>query len=238
MDKEPELLPADKSRRDFLKKSLVAGAVVWSAPAVTSLPGGRVWAQPYPCPNPAGPCTVDAFGLQVTAPLVGTLTFPAAPGPSPTCVINPTVPGTIDLLATICGDVDAAACTANGYVENLDIKILGLLNVVLLSVQATVLSATASVSGDCPPCSSTGSSIITGLVVNGGAINVTSPCNTVIPVLNPPLNLANVFLNEQTCDGDTLTVNALRVEVPALGIEVIAGQAQAGSPGCECVVCA
>ena len=55
------------SRRDFLKKSLVAGAVVWGAPAVTSLPGGRAWAQTY------GQCLCngDAYGLRVIIPGIG-----------------------------------------------------------------------------------------------------------------------------------------------------------------------
>lgn len=225
----------DTGRRDFLKKSLAAGAIVWGAPVVTSLPGGRAWAQTYPCPNPAGPCVADAFGLQITVPAIGTLTFPSAPGPSPTCVINPTVPPIINLAATICGDI--GDCTANGYVENLDLDIVSALGLPILSLQATVLSATATTAGDCPPCGTTGSSIIAGLVINGGAINVTSPCNTVIPVV-PALPIASLALNEQTCAADgTLTVNALNLQIPSLGIQVIAGQAQAGREGCTCTTC-
>ena len=228
----------DTGRRDFLKKSIAAGAVVWSAPVVTSLPGGKAWAAPYPCPNPAGPCTGTAYGLriQVASLVVGPI--PSAPGPSPTCLINPAVPPIINLAATVCGDADTTACRFDGYIENLDLDIASALGLPLLSVQASVLRATASVSGDCPPCSAFGSSIIAGLVVNGGAINVTSPCNTTIPVLNPPLNLANVFLNEQTCDANgVLTVNAVRITVPAVGIEVILGHAEAGRTGCDCVTC-
>lgn len=226
----------DSGRRDFLKKSLVAGAVAWGAPAVTSLPGGRAWAQTYNgCPDPAGPCVTNAFGLQITTPITGTLTFPGAPGPSPTCVINPTVPGIINLAATICGDV--GDCTANGYIENLDLDILSAAGLPILSLQARILSATATTSGDCPPCATTGSSIIAGLVINGGAIDVTSPCNTFIPVV-PVLPIAELRINEQVCNGDSLTVNALRLTIPTLGIEVITGHAEAGREGCTCTTCA
>ena len=233
---DQDLEKVDSGRRDFLKKSIVAGAVVWGAPAVTSLPGGRAWAQTYGCPDPAGPCVTNAYGLQITVPAIGTLTFPGAPGPSPTCVINPTVPGIINLAATICGDV--GDCTASGYIENLDLDILGALGIPILSLQATVLRATATTTGDCVgQCATAGSSVIAGLVINGGAINVTSPCNTVIPVV-PALPIASLALNEQTCTGDTLTVNALNLTIPSLGIQVIAGHAEAGREGCTCTTCA
>lgn len=233
-----ELEKVDSGRRDFLKKSLAAGAVAWAAPAVTSLPGGRAWAQTYGCPTPAGPCVLDAFGLQLTLPVFGTITIPSAPGPSPTCLINPTVPPIVNLLATVCGDVDPATCTASGYIENLDIDIVSAIGLPILSLQATVLRATAQTSGDCAPaCSTSGSSIIAGLVINGGPINVTSPCNTFIPVV-PALPIAELRLNEQVCTGDTLTVNALRLDIPSLGIQVIAGHAAAGRSGCSCNTCA
>jgi len=231
----------DSSRRDFLKKSVAAGAVVWAAPVVTSLPGGAARAAPSPCPNPAGACTATAYGLQITAPIVGTITLPDATGGPPThCVVNPTLPPTINLLATICGDVTstAQACFARGYVEDLDLDILPLIGLPLLSVQATVLEAIAGTSGECPPCTTfSEGSTIAGLVINGGAINVTSPCNTVIniPGSSP---LVTVRLNEQTCDANgRITVNALRINVPALGIQVIAGHAESARTGCTCVTC-
>jgi len=233
----------DSSRRDFLKKSVAAGAVVWAAPVVTSLPGGRVWAAPYPCPNPAGPCVGTAYGLKVSVGSIVIGPIPSAPGPSPTCLINPVVNPIITLAATVCGDVtlnSAQACRYDGYVENLDLSVIGLLGITLLRVQADVLHATAGNHNECPPCEAFGFSEIANLRINGGLISVTSPCNTVIPVPGTS-PLVTVHLNEQTCGPNGIIVNALRVTtapLPAVGVvEIIAGHAEAGRSGCTCVVC-
>lgn len=227
---DEELEKVDSGRRDFLKKSLAAGAVVWSAPAVTSLPGGRAWAQTYECPTPAGPCQAAATGLilTATAPLNINLTLGEAPDP---CVLNPNL-GFLTA-ATICGEVDSTACTAHGFIENLVLTLPGLV------VTAVVLDARASTSGDCPPCGTSGSATIVGVVINGTPITIPSdPCNDVL--VNVP-GVATVILNEQRCDGDTLTVNALHVRavVPVIGtvIDLIAGQAIAGRTGCTCTTC-
>ncbi len=67
------------SRRDFLKRSAVTGAVVWSAPAISTL-SSKAWAQTYD-----GVCECDegAYALFATADGIidGTVGPIAEPGP-------------------------------------------------------------------------------------------------------------------------------------------------------------
>lgn len=62
-DTPQEMLPErhGTSRRDFIKRSAVTGAVVWSAPAISTL-SSKAWAQTYPAPCV---CTEGAFALSV-----------------------------------------------------------------------------------------------------------------------------------------------------------------------------
>lgn len=50
----------ETTRRDFLKRAAIGGAVVWSAPTITTLTGPRAWADHY-----AGVCDAEATGLRV-----------------------------------------------------------------------------------------------------------------------------------------------------------------------------
>lgn len=51
-----------ETRRDFLKRSALAGAVVWTAPVVTTLPAGAAWAGQY---QQVGTCQPEATALRV-----------------------------------------------------------------------------------------------------------------------------------------------------------------------------
>lgn len=66
--KESPLEISSTSRRDFLKKSAIAGAVVWSAPAISTLPSGRAWADHYNGDHDGdGTITCDCFGEEAWA---------------------------------------------------------------------------------------------------------------------------------------------------------------------------
>lgn len=232
---DQDLERADSGRRDFLKKSIVAGAVVWGAPAVTSLPGGKAWAQSY---NDCL-CTADAYGLRVIIPIIGLDQTFGVDGSlvnvSPIAI--PVVGGSVAATAVTGTDSSSAggACAGMASVATLNLQV-GPTLAPILTVTAAVITSQASAT--CPfPCGTAGSSSLANLVVNGININATSQCN------NDVLNLGLVILNQQTCDADgNLTVNAIHITVPGI-IEVIVSHsvAGAGSPGgsnCPCVACA
>jgi hypothetical protein len=227
----------DSGRRDFLKKSLVTGAVVWGAPAVTSLPGGRAWAQTYePCT-----CNADGYGLSLSL-LGGPPTIFGQNG----SVVNVNVPipvvgGSVVATAVTGSATDSidGACSGLGQIAAATVTVgPSLAPQLVLSV--TVLTATAS--ANCQPCATTGSSTIatasaSGSLV-GGNIDVLADatCNTDV------LGLGIIVVNEQSCDANpgTLSVNALHVTVPGV-IDLILGHAEAGAlgttDGCPCHEC-
>lgn len=216
-----------ESRREFLKKGAAAGTLVWAAPSIATLPGGRAWAQTYPrdCP-----CTADAFGLRVIIPPLGINETFGVGG----CVadVNVGVAGTATVTsATVCGEADSdgsdGACSANASIETLNV-VVGPPLAPTLTVAASVLTSEAT--AQCDPCNNTGTSTIASLVVNGITVTALSECN------NDVLGLGLITLNEQTCAGDTLSVNALHITVSGI-IEVIVAHSEAGGVGC-CTPCA
>lgn len=247
MSDEIEVLPNDASRRDFLKKSLVTGAVIWSAPVVTSMPGGRAWAQEYV----ACVCNSSAFGLRVIIPLLSfDQTFGIDGCFADTGVLG--IPDTVTVSAqVICGS-DASQdgdCSARADITLLDVIVGPVVPVTApdgtLRVQAGVLHSEASAT--CDDCvspvgdSTAASARVAGTAVGGPiTVDVDTACNLDV------LNLGIVKVNEQTCNPDgSLSVNALHVRFPATGdplVEVIAAHSQAGSVRsdgtvCPCVTC-
>ncbi len=202
------------NRRDFLKKGAVAGGLLWVAPAVSKVAIAK--AAPG-SPTPVGcTCAANAFGLQVIIPsLAINQTFGV--GGCLTGNITVGVPGLSVFASAICGDVTGCAATAS--IANLKVETSA------LSVHATVLRSAASAS--CTPCNTTGDSQIANLKINNAQVSI-GTCNLSL--------LGLVVVDEQTCVGDTLSVNALHILVPGL-IEVIAAHAGAGATGCPCTVC-
>jgi hypothetical protein len=45
-----------------------------------------------------------------------------------------------------------------------------------------------------------------------------------------------VFVNEQTCNGNNLVINAIHIIVPGV-LEVIAAHSLSGASGCACATC-
>jgi hypothetical protein len=230
---DEDLRVSDTSRRDFLKKSVAVGAAVWAAPTVMSLPAGRAWAQQYPVCN----CSADAYGLfvSVLGQEVGTFgqatscLLPAGPvGIAETALVTANL---------VCGSasssVDGSCNAAAGLVSSVDI-VIGPSLAPTLRVQASVLTSQASAS--CPPCSTQGTSSVATLTVSGSLVGGTISLNAVSTCNLDVGGLGLVIVNEQTCDADTLSVNALHVTVAGIA-EVIVGHAEAGATGCGCVPC-
>lgn len=223
--------PSDATRREFLKRSAVAGAVVWSAPAIASLPGGRAWAQDYdPCPGCAE-CDAQATAVNVLGIAIGQVDSGCDCGIGP---INQTV-GTVNVKASVaCAKADDDACTASTYLENVEILVGSVPLLGDVFVKAQTLSS-------CVSCG-TGDSYVLNLAVHVGTqdpdpLVLSANCNgTPVRVTVGGIDLADVVFNEQVCAGGTLTVNALRVTILGTG-DVIVGQSKAGGTGCACTAC-
>jgi hypothetical protein len=72
-----------------------------------------------------------------------------------------------------------------------------------------------------------GSSLGGSLTVNGTTYPIASAPNTKIP-----LGIGTIIINEQVKSGNTLKVNAIHVEVPLLGIDVVVASAFSGVSNC------
>ncbi len=72
-----------------------------------------------------------------------------------------------------------------------------------------------------------GSSVGGSLTVNGKTYPIASPPNTKIP-----LGVGAIILNEQVKSGNSLKVNAIHIEVPLLGIDVVVASAFSGVSNC------
>ena len=228
MDDKRANQAANEGRRDFLKKSLATGAVLWAAPAVSSLPGGRAWAQTYPPPPPPCSCTASAYGLFVSIPPLGVFqTFG-----DPTCLANTGtigVAGTATVAATVvCGEApdNATPCDAVASIATLDV-VVGNPLAPTLELHAVTIQAVASTS--CP-CASSLSSTIAQLTVNNVNVNVTGACNLDV------LGLGLVTVNRQSCDGTLNIVDALDINVPGI-LTLTAAHAEADGTGCPCAAC-
>ncbi|MBW3578452.1 MAG: twin-arginine translocation signal domain-containing protein [Actinobacteria bacterium] len=210
--------PEDQSRRDFLKRSAVAGAVAWSAPAILSLPGGMSWAAHYPCPCP----NCDA---QAAAARIGGSTLAGADNQC-TCVVNASLSaGTPSLTAQVaCAEADDEHCTARTFLEGVRIQI----------AENTFITATTLSS--CVTCGE-GDAFVADLALEVDGLStklqIDGTCNATVLGLE---GLATAVFNEQQCDNGVLTVNALRITVD--GVDVIVGQSRAGGTGCPCQACA
>ena len=215
---------AEHTRRDFIKKGAMVGGVAWAAPTILSVGTAHAQTPLYQC---CPTCTASATGLRVNLPLLAPVSLGVATGPSQTC--NPvTVIGTVINTGTACGSANSAQCTASGELvgspTNPNATTTITVGTVLIS--ARVLRSQVR----CGPNGIEGSSTIVGLVVAGTPITLATNCQLTI-------NIAGVIVrvNEQVCNNGRLTVRALHVSSALLGIDVVAGEASAGAPGCACV---
>ncbi len=72
-----------------------------------------------------------------------------------------------------------------------------------------------------------GSSVGGSITVNGMTYPIASPPNTTIPV-----GLGTITINEQIKVGNSLKVNAVHIQVPVLGVDVVVASAFSGVSSC------
>lgn len=222
-------LAVDEDRRELLKKGALGGALVWATPSVATL--SRAAGQTAtPAPPGECDCRASAFGLRVVIPALGIDQTLGVGGCVAEAGVTVGAVGTATVKAkAVCGNTSTSgtSCSASASIAELDV-VVGPALLPTLTVSATVL--TSSASGSCDPCATTGTSSLASLKVNNIAVNVTGACNL------DALNLGLVKVNEQTCSGGTLSVNALHVNVAGI-VEVIAAHSQAAAAGCPCIAC-
>ena len=105
------------------------------------------------------------------------------------------------------GSTGSTASTAN--VGTVNVSVLG------NTISADIVQASANAS--CPGAITTGSSVITNLVINGGSVTVTGDVDQTIAL---PGAVGNVVLNEHVFEVGVETVNAIHVHVTALDLTV------------------
>jgi hypothetical protein len=94
------------------------------------------------------------------------------------------------------------------------------------TISADIVQANANAS--CPGAITSGSTVITNLVINGGSVLVTGDVNQTIAL---PLAVGNVVLNEHVFESGVETVNAIHIRVTALDLtvtDVVIASARAG----------
>lgn len=232
------------SRRTVLRRgAVVGGSLVWAAPAVQSISRAALASNhgtPVDPPPPLGDCcTADAFGLRVAIPLLGIapVTFGAANSSVVSADVGSIVPlvGGARVQATaINGNAAEQAggpCVGTASVADINVQLQATL--VTLNLSATVISTSATATcGD--NCTVTGSSSIASLTLNGQTLdvpNLLSQCNVDL------LGLGLVTFNRQVCNGDTLTVDAININVLGL-LQVVVARSVAQGNGCACQACA
>ncbi len=202
----------NSSRRDFLKKSAVTGAVVWSAPAISTL-SSRAWADENGYEEPCE-CDEAAYALFVEAD--GIIIIPERYEPS---IV--TQEGESDFVAGVdLGLVEATLLNAgipdncHAHADVASVKVdLGVLGILGLDgvIEATVLTADAFGDG-CEARSS-----IATLTVGGEEVLDLETPNLDVDVDLGPLVNATLVLNEQTGGTNNIAVNALHLNLTVLG---------------------
>lgn len=235
------------SRRTVLRRgAVVGGSLMWAAPAVQSISRSAFALDPGTPVEPPPPddcCTADAFGLRVRIPLLGIDQTLGENG----CVADPgplTIGDPLTAAVTVrivCGEATSPAggpCTGTASIAELGIVVGDApLLPPTFSLNATVLGSEAT--ANCDPCAVTGSSTIASLSVNGVNADVNDllgNCNVDILALLGLSVAGSVAFNRQQCVSDTLTVDALYVNVLDT-IEVIAARSMAQADGCACQAC-
>lgn len=232
------------TRRDLIKKSAVAGAAIWAAPAILSV--SRVAAASVVTPPGPGPCTTcnaSAFGILVTGTVASAPLVPIGPLPTTSGGLvcdTSVVPGvvTTDVMCVQTFN-DNDSCRATAIVNGLDI--LGGL------VESGVIQSAASWACDCDPLTRTSS--VAGLSVGGNpVVGINGTPNQTLATINVNLGIllnaaVVITANQQSCVGGVASVNALvititvssgLVPVVVTNITVTIAHSQVAN-GCPCV---
>lgn len=251
------------TRRDFLKKSAVAGAVTWSAPAITALSSGKAWAQAdgyEKCP-----CFAEATALFVS--LLGKTVVNVTPETlDDECVAkvdtgSSILDGGLRVEARVlCAneeEPDNGPCVASASVAEVAIHIgpalleeLGdLVDRLLEELELDdVLNGLLGDNGKKKAGLTIRATVLTAEATascdkcptRGESSIATLSINGKKPDIDLRACNASVLglltVNEQECKGDTITVRALHIDLGDV-LEVIVSEAQAGGNDCPCETC-
>lgn len=170
--------------------------------------------------NPFTPCA-DASKTVVSANLSAT-----GSGGSLVKVSSGTLVATTDqnpntLTGTTPSTSDFGAATAT--VENATVSVLGLVNIATTDVRSNAKVSCVAGPGGLVP-SLTGSSSIASLKINGLSVAVNGSAT-----IQLPLGLGSVQINRTVTTANTITQQAVRVQL--LGLEVVIAEAKAGFTG-------
>lgn len=203
------------SRRDFLKKSAAAGAVAWSAPAISTL-SSKAWADVYKPPKPDKcVCKEEAFALAAKADgiidgTVGPISKVGDNGGTESVADVSLLDGLVT--ATLL-EAETRECFARATVLNLAID-LDVLDIKLLDISTIEVEVlTAEANGE--TCE--GKSKVVNLRIDGDELTVKTAPNSTVDL---PLDLGSIIVNEQNTDG-FVEVNALHVFLDVLGLQTL-----------------
>jgi hypothetical protein len=157
---------------------------------------------------------VQATVLGNTIVLADTGPLPSSGGAEEASLLTANVPGLLDaevLHASTVGQGNASRAEASA--AQLSLTVGG------QSISADFLMSRAEARCTSGSASTSGSSELVGLVVNGETISVTGEPNQTIPL---PLGVGTIIINEQTGGPGDITVNALHVIVTGVADVVIA----------------
>jgi hypothetical protein len=189
---------------------------LFAEPEVANQPGGNTLAFYDPDPQ----CASDV--RQVAGVVI-----PGSPPP-----IFAALAVSARTIFTPCATPCSSATPARASASNADV----LVSLPGLSITATALSAQAAASCNTQSKEGlSGASSVLGLTINGQGFSINGPAT--IPINN----LVTVYLNRQitgtASDGDRfLTQRALEVVSPALGADIVAGEATADFSGTPCLL--
>lgn len=204
----------EQTRRDFIRKGVVAGGLVWAAPVVTSVPA-------LAASGCSPPTCLGGFGRGIYAE-VSLLPMPLIFGENSCIGVN--VAGLTVGLA--CGAFDPLTCTATASAAGL----------VAGGITADVISSEATAPltpGDCP---ATGLSTIVNLVVGGVGVVATGAPNQVVGPISVLGITTTLILNQQCCEGNEFVVRALHAitTTPVLSTRLIVAESRVENSCCMC----
>jgi hypothetical protein len=247
---------AGASRRDFLRKSAIAGGAIWIAPAITKASSAHAQAGSGVTSPCGDECEGTAYGIFLD--LLSPSTFPSTPTSPCPAVCSPVdipipggPPGPFLIHAgSACGctrgfSTPGDACFSEGEVVNAQVlvnrSVFGTMATQDLLIGASVLRSTTS--QDCIVCGpAMRSSHVAGLTIGlpegtNQSILVATPPNTVIVNSLTTFPGFRIVVNEQGCtDTGNWYTAALTVRLPSAaplpGRTIILGYSEARKRSC------
>lgn len=213
----------NSSRRDFLKKSAVTGAVVWSAPAISTL-SSRAWAETYNGPG-NGDCECDesAYALFATADgiIVGTVGPIAESGNAPDSASVADLSALNGLVSARLLASRTEECRAHAEVAfvKIDLTVLDLALLDIAAIEAEVLNADAN--GE--TCTGDSDILVVRTIKTDGTVNevaIGADPNSEVVLDLGALGSITLVANEQSGNG-SIAVNALHVFVNLLDAQTL-----------------